>query len=151
MNKELNYKLVKTDDEIHSFYLLADKVWHEYFPCILEKEQIDYMVEMFFSKDAMDKQIESGYEFYFVQKDNGNIGFIVIHSEEEKLFLSKLYLTLENRGKGYASRMMNFVIDRAKNLNKKSVYLTVNKYNTHTIDVYNQDVYHIFDRVTGGI
>ena len=68
MNNELNYKLVKTDDEIHSFYHLADKVWHEYFPCILEKEQIDYMVEMFFSKDAMDKQIKSGYEFYFVQK-----------------------------------------------------------------------------------
>lgn len=25
MNNELNYKLVKTDDEIHSFYLLATK------------------------------------------------------------------------------------------------------------------------------
>ncbi len=137
MNKELAYKLVKNNDEIHSFYLLADKVWHEYFPCILEKEQIDYMVEMFFSKDAMDKQINSSYEFYFVQKDNENIGFIVVHPEEEKLFLSKLYLTLENRGKGYASKMMNFVIARAKELKKKSVYLTVNKYNKHTIDVYN--------------
>ena len=137
MNNELTYKLVESDDEITAFYNLADKVWHEYFPCILEKEQIDYMVEMFFSKSAMDKQINDGYEFYFVQMNKENIGFVVIHPEEEKLFLSKLYLTIENRGNGYASDMMNFVIDRAKSLNKKSVYLTVNKHNTHTIDVYN--------------
>lgn len=86
MNKELAYKLVKNNDEIHSFYLLADKVWHEYFPCILEKEQIDYMVEMFFSKDAMDKQINSGYEFYFVQKDNENIGFLLFIRKKKSYF-----------------------------------------------------------------
>lgn len=136
MSNNLTFQLVENDEDIISFYNLANKVWHEYFPCILEKEQIDYMVNMFFSKNAMKESINDGYEFYFAKHNDESIGFIAVHPEKEKMFLSKFYLTLENRGKGFASKMMNFVKDRTKSLNLKSIYLTVNKYNSHTIDVY---------------
>lgn len=132
----LEYKLVENDEDIISFFNLANNIWHEYFPCILEKEQIDYMVNMFFSQNAMKQSINDGYEFYFVQHNEENIGFIVIHPEKEKLFLSKFYLKLKKRGKGFAGKMMSFVKTRARELNLHSIYLTVNKYNTHTIDVY---------------
>lgn len=136
MEKELTYKLVKSEEDIKAFGELADKIWHEYFPCILEKEQIDYMVDMFFSHKAMTDSINDGYEFYFVKLGEENIGFIAIHPEEEKLFLSKLYLAKNHRGRGYASRMMDFVKERTVKKGLSKIYLTVNKYNTHTIDVY---------------
>ncbi len=131
----INYELINTEEQIKELYNLANIVWHEYFPCIIGKEQIDYMVEMFFSPKAVAKSIEEGYLFYFVNL-NDRIGFISVHPEEERLFLSKLYLTNENRGKGYASHMMNFVKDLAKEKGLSKIYLTVNKHNTHTIDVY---------------
>lgn len=132
----LNYQEVETQEEIKELYTFANKIWHEYFPCILEKEQIDYMVEMFFSPNVVEKSIKDGYEFYFAKSKDETIGFIAIHPEKDKLFLSKLYLSLENRGKGYASHMLNFVKNRGKELNLNTIYLTVNKYNSHTIDVY---------------
>lgn len=136
MNVNLKYNPIKSDEDIKNLYVLADMVWHEYFPCILEKEQIDYMVEMFFSEQAIKDSINQGYEYYFVTLNNDKIGFISIHPEEDKLFLSKLYLTKDNRGKGFSSQMMKFVKSRAKDNNLNKVYLTVNKYNTHTIEVY---------------
>ena len=125
MEQEIIYKLVESDSEIQDFSALASEIWHEYFPCILEKEQIDYMVDLFFSKKAMTDSINDGYEFYFVKQGEENIGFIAIHPEKEKLFLSKLYLAKNHRGKEQTAK---------KGLAK--IYLTVNKYNTHTIDVY---------------
>ena len=132
---EITYELIQNEQQIQELYSLADRVWHEYFPCILEKEQIDYMVEMFFAPKAIAENIKQGYEFYFVNA-NDKIGFISVHPEKDRLFLSKLYLTKENRGKGYASKMMNCVKNLAKEKDVAKVYLTVNKYNTHTIDVY---------------
>ncbi len=136
MSVNLKYNLIKSDEDIKNLYVLADMVWHEYFPCILKKEQIDYMVEMFFSEQAIKDSISQGYEFYFVTLNDDKIGFISIHPEEDKLFLSKLYLTKDNRGKGFSSQMMEFVKGRGKDNNLNKVYLTVNKYNTHTIEVY---------------
>ena len=52
------------------------------------------------------------------------------------MFLSKRYLAKEHRGKGYASRMMEFVKEQTVKKGLSKIYLTVNKYNTHTIDVY---------------
>ncbi|MDY4813315.1 MAG: GNAT family N-acetyltransferase, partial [Ruminococcus sp.] len=89
-----------------------------------------------FSHKAMTDSINDGYEFYFVKLGKENIGFIAIHPEEEKLFLSKLYLAKNHRGRGYASRMMDFVKERTVKKGLSKIYLTVNKYNTHTIDVY---------------
>lgn len=132
----LEYIKVTTEKDIADLYYLADMVWHEYFPCILQEEQIDYMVEMFFSEKAISKSISEGYMFFFVKKKGENIGFISVHPEKERLFLSKLYLTKEERGKGYASLMLNFVKELGKEKGLSAVYLTVNKNNTHTIEVY---------------
>ncbi|MGN1132171.1 MAG: GNAT family N-acetyltransferase [Ruminococcus sp.] len=136
MENELTYELVKNEEDINTFGDLADNIWHEYFPCILEEEQIDYMVDMFFSHKAITDSINDGYEFYFVKLGDKNIGFIAIHPEEEKMFLSKLYLAKEYRGRGYASRMMDFVKEQTVKKGLAKIYLTVNKYNTHTIQVY---------------
>jgi hypothetical protein len=135
-NDMVTFKRVLTDAELEQYCNLADKVWHEYFPCILSGEQIDYMVNLFFTLKALKSDMDKGYEYYFVQKNNENIGYISIHPEKDRLYLSKLYLTLDNRHKGYASQMMSFVKGIAEERGLKAVYLNVNKFNEHTIDVY---------------
>ena len=116
---------------------LADRVWHEYFPCILSGEQIAYMVEQFQSLRAMSDQIErQGYEYYFLRDGKETVGYMGIRPDGQKMFLSKLYLTGENRGKGYASRAFDFLERYSRNLGKNAIWLTVNKYNDHSIAVY---------------
>lgn len=129
---------ISNDEQLNILAGVANEVWHEFFPCILSEEQIDYMVDRFQSYPAMKKQMEDGYEYYFI-KDNDEIcGYMGIHEETEdkKMFLSKLYLKKEHRGKGYAGQTLKelFKVSRERGLNM--VWLTVNKHNEHTIEVY---------------
>ena len=48
-----------TENEINELAELASEIWHEYWPCILTAEQIDYMVEKFQSKKAIKEQIKN--------------------------------------------------------------------------------------------
>lgn len=131
---------VTADSELHEISELADQIWHEFFPSILSAEQIDYMVEKFQSYGAMKNQTENdGYCYLAVRYDGELCGYIAVKPEDDdRFFLSKLYLRSDMRGKGIASEMMQRVFDGAKAHEKKSVYLTVNKYNTHAVDVYHK-------------
>ena len=136
----MSIELVKiiNDEQLNILASVANEVWHEFFPCILSEEQIDYMVDKFQSYGAMKKQMEDGYEYYFI-KDNDEIcGYMGIHEEkeDEKLFLSKLYLKKEHRGKGYAGQTLKKLFDMSIKRGLKMVWLTVNKHNEHTIQVY---------------
>ena len=128
---------VKTKEDILLLAKKADIVWHEYFKTILSLEQIDYMVEKFQSACAITNQIEeNGYEYYFIKYKEEIAGYTAIKKEEDKLFLSKLYILKEYRKKGLSSFAFSFIKNYAvKNL-LKSVYLTVNRENTDSIDVY---------------
>ncbi len=123
--------------QIEELSSLAHQIWNEFFTIILSNEQIDYMVDKFLSPKAIKEHIEhKGYTYYFIKEETTPIGFIAIRLEKEKLFLSKLYLQKSSRGKGYASLAFDFIEDIAKQHHKNFIYLTVNKYNNHSIDVY---------------
>ena len=89
----MNFIEIKSVAQIDMLASLASEIWHEYWPVILSQEQIDYMVEKFQSKNAIDKQIKQDCYIYNVIKDNGNnIGYFGVSYKEDYLFLSKLYI-----------------------------------------------------------
>ena len=61
-------ELIKVKNEdIKDLAKLTDEIWHEYWPCILSAEQIDYMVEKFQSENAIFNQIKNeNYTYYFI-------------------------------------------------------------------------------------
>lgn len=128
---------VETEAQFRTFAALADTVYHEYYSSLLTVEQIDYMVEKFLSLSALHREAEAeDYRFYLTQEDGVFVGFIAVQPQGDKLFLSKLYLLKEYRGNGFGKRMINFVFEEAKKNRFKSVYLTVNRYNTPSIEIY---------------
>lgn len=129
---------VTTDEQIQLLAVMANNVWHEWFPSILSEEQIDYMVDRFQSYGAIRKQITEGYEYFFIYVGQMPVGYVGIHEEkpEKKLFVSKVYLMKEFRGKGYASEAFAFLEGLCSGMGLTSMYLTVNKYNSHAILVY---------------
>lgn len=126
-----------TNEHLTILSTLSNEIWHEFFIKILSPDQIDYMVEKFQSYHAMKNQMDiQGYHYYLIQSDEKNIGYFAIRYDEEKVFLSKLYLHKSARGKGISSLAFDKIEKLACNADKKSIWLTVNKYNSHTIDVY---------------
>jgi len=116
---------------------LASEIWHEYYGSLLSLEQIDYMVDKFQSAPAIADQIASqGYEYYLMQADGTNVGYLAVKAEGDKLFLSKLYVLKAHRGRGYASRSLAFVVQQCRERGLKALWLTVNRYNDASIAVY---------------
>lgn len=144
---------VTDDSELREVAELAEKIWHEFFPVILSAEQIDYMVEKFQSFEAMKNQTGcQGYYYLSVRNDGDLCGYIAVKPENDsRFFLSKLYLRSDMRGKGIASQMMRRVFAEAEIAGKKSVYLTVNKYNTHAVGVYRKLGFETVDSVVTDI
>ncbi|WP_343208401.1 GNAT family N-acetyltransferase [Anaerolentibacter hominis] len=142
----LEFIPVQGEASLHHLAEIANEVWHEFFVSILTPEQIDYMVEKFQSYPAMTDQVEhQGYEYFFMRLDGTDIGYTGIRSDgdEGKLFLSKLYLKKEYRGRGFASQAFAFLegLCLARGLN--AIWLTVNRYNDHTIAVYKKKGFEV--------
>lgn len=138
---------VKYLPELRQVAELADKIWHECFPGIISEGQIDYMVEKFQSLEAMIEQVESqGYTYLAVRDDGDLCGYIAIKPESDnRLFLSKLYLRKDRRGRGIASAMLKRVAEEARKYGKNAVYLTVNKHNDHAVEVYKKTGFTVKD------
>jgi len=123
--------------DIQKLSVLASVIWHEAFANILSQNQIDYMIEKFQSFGAIKTAIDNdGYEYFFISDETGITGYTGIQQKDDKLFLSKLYIVKENRGRKIASEAFLFLEELARKRNLKSIWLTVNRNNTHAIEVY---------------
>lgn len=128
---------VQTADDIQTLANLANEIWHEYFPCIISEEQITYMIDQFQSVHALTAQIHAGYCYQILYCDDIPTGYFGICPQSDgSLFLSKLYLKQNFRGKGLASVQFREILRIAKEHNASSVWLTVNKHNEQAIAVY---------------
>lgn len=141
---ELNFIKVISKEDIKSLAEIANEVWHQHFASILTLDQIDYMVDKFQSEHAMAEQIKTaGYEYYFLQWDGKFIGYTGFREDNDKLFLSKLYILKDFRGNGFASNTFNFLQSICKERGLHAIWLTVNRYNDHTIEVYKKKGFKI--------
>lgn len=139
----------KKVNDIKELASLASSIWHEYWTCILTPEQIDYMVKNFQSEKAIKNQIENeNYTYYFIIKDGAKAGYFGISDKKEYLFLSKLYIKKEYRHQGLGKKAFEKIKELA---NDKPIRLTVNKYNTNTINAYKKWGFEIIDAVVTDI
>lgn len=129
---------VKTPEQVQALSALSAEIQRDYFPAITGSAQVEYMLEKFQSPAAIEKQLEEGYLYYFMEEDGKYVGFFGAHPEEYKLFLSKLYLKKECRGKGYARQAMNFLRSIAEQRGLSSIYLTCNKGNAPSLAAYHK-------------
>ena len=75
------------------------------------------------------------------------IGFCGGKPEKDRLVLSKLYLHKKARGKGLSSILLKRAISFAREQDKKAIYLTCNKFNQHSLDVYRAKGFKDIDSV----
>lgn len=130
-------KLVKLKSEdISTVQQLAREIWEEHYLPIIGQQQIDYMLDLFYATEKIQKELEEGVYWEILYLENEAIGYLVCEVEEENIQLSKLYLKSKVRGKGLGK----FLIDRSKEIakenNKNSIRLNVNKNNTQSIAFY---------------
>lgn len=131
---------------------LACKIWREHYIPINGEEQVEYMLEKFLSIEAMEDSVKNDSYFYYLLKmENIPFGFIAIQIQEDKIFLSKLYIDKEERGKGYSRKALTFIENFTKEKGFHEIWLTCNKYNVNTLAVYDRLGFKIFDEAVNDI
>lgn len=111
-------------------------IWNEHYTPIIGAEQVAYMLEKFQSEKAIQQQVEEGFEYYLITFEIVPVGYICIKKKRDALFLSKIYVLSNYRGKKIGKTAMQFVELRANTLHCNSIELTVNKYNVNSIKAY---------------
>lgn len=124
-------RLEKEDSgAIYTLSKMATEIVREHFDPIIGKAQNDYMIGLFQTEESIYNQLEHGYRYYFVKVEDKNVGFLAFYPRNDAMYLSKFYLYKEERHKGYARKMTNFIIEQAKKENIYAIELNVNRNNS---------------------
>jgi GNAT superfamily N-acetyltransferase len=110
---------------------MARVVWNEYYVPLIGQAQVDYMVARFQTAEAMQSQIDSGYEYFQIQQGTETVGYAAIRYDapDARLFLSKLYLLAAHRKSGAGRRTLELIEQIARERGATHLWLTVNKGN----------------------
>lgn len=112
---------------------LAYAIWPIAYGEILSKDQLNYMLDNFYSVENLENQMNAGQIFELFFEDNKVVGFVAYEfncNEKSWLKIHKIYLLPDNQGKGFGKFMIDEIIRIAKTNNQKGIYLNVNKYNS---------------------
>jgi len=116
---------------------LAREIWTEHYPPIIGEAQVRYMLDKFQSEEVIAAQIRhEGFRYFLVEEGGEHIGYLGVQTKGEELFLSKIYIRADQRGKGWGKKALYFIEDLARKLNLRKISLTVNRKNTGSVNAY---------------
>jgi diamine N-acetyltransferase len=122
-------------------HLLKEDLWQirelalQIFPItyqeIVEPEQIDYMMDLFYTPENLRKQFESGQVFLIIYSEGKASGYASYTplNDNGEYKLNKIYVDTRLQGKGLGRVLLNDVISRIRNAGGNSLQLNVNRFN----------------------
>ncbi len=114
---------------------VSERTWPSTYGHIISQDQIDFMLDWMYSDASLEKQMNTGCEFYIASKQNDNgdldpVGFCSVSPEDGAHKLNKLYVLPIAQGTGAGKALLNKAIEVAKAAGSTSLFLQVNKQNT---------------------
>jgi ribosomal protein S18 acetylase RimI-like enzyme len=132
----MEYREVKSAAEIECLLGLIREIWPEVFTPIIGKEQVEYMLVHYQGRDAIAGEMEGGVRYFFIDHEGRAAGYFAYSLEEDRLFISKIYLKKAYRGLGLSSKVFCRLENLAREHQKKGLFLHVNRLNTQAVEVY---------------
>jgi RimJ/RimL family protein N-acetyltransferase len=135
---ELEFRRATVED-IPTIRALADEIWHAYYPGIITVEQIDYMLGLMYSAEALERQLSGeGHVYLLASYGQEPAGFLSYQHEPAQgaMKLARVYLKPAYHGQGFGRRMLEEARRAALALSVQEIYLTVNKQNVKAQRAY---------------
>jgi ribosomal protein S18 acetylase RimI-like enzyme len=117
-------------EDIPFIQQIAFSTWPVAYSAILQKEQLDYMLDLFYQKDALLQQMRDGHHFIVATDDENVIGFASFNLIKPLTFkLQKLYVLPSEQKSGAGKLLLDAVIERIKLKGAQKLQLNVNRHN----------------------
>jgi ribosomal protein S18 acetylase RimI-like enzyme len=105
-------------------------VWPATYLPILGQEQLDYMLNLFYTPEALAAQMNAGHRFIVCYNGDTAVGFASYSEIEPAVYkLHKLYIDTTLQGKGIGRYMVNYIVGDIKQLGAAELRLNVNIHN----------------------
>ncbi|WP_460639511.1 GNAT family N-acetyltransferase [Larkinella harenae] len=122
-----------TVEDIDSIIALQEKIWEPTYRAILDQEQINYMFQAIYSREALrDQMINENQTFILAYNDNTLTGFASYSpnpANPQRFKLHKIYVLPTEQGKGTGRFLLEEVIRQCLAAGGQRLYLNVNRYN----------------------
>lgn len=119
-------------DEVHIVHDLAHRIWPDTFKEILVPAQIEYMLDMMYSIESLNKQLESGHQFFVWEENEKPVAYIGIelnYPVAGSLRIHKIYVLPEMQGTGLGVKLINLAKSVAIENGCTTLNLNVNRFN----------------------
>lgn len=112
---------------------MAYRIWPVAYANILRPKQIEYMLQLFYSTNALEKQLQSGHRFIIAYEDGIAVGFASFSQKTTHtpgIFrLHKLYVLPGLQQKGVGKFLLNYIIETISAEGATMLELNVNRHN----------------------
>lgn len=136
-----------TSKDISSIQHIVKISWPVTYGEILSSEQIIYMLDLFYSTEALERQMENGHCFFMLIENDAALGFIDVEKvSDTRSKLHKIYLLPDCQGRGYGNALIQYAAGAAANNNSSVLQLNVNRFNM-AINFYKRHGFSIVDEV----
>ena len=132
----MNIREIFSEADVRRLAKVARIVWREANVSFCTPEQVEYMIERYQSFEAISGQLMHGYRYFLIEEGDVIMGYFGVQPQGERLFLSKFYILKEHRGRGIFSMGLEFMAELCREQQLDTIYLTVNRNNTHACEVY---------------
>ncbi|MCC6235066.1 MAG: GNAT family N-acetyltransferase [Verrucomicrobiales bacterium] len=129
---------------------LAQVTWRSAFRDVISTAQIDYMLRLRYSNEALAASLASGIPAYLLLLVDGDPCAFAAHRpapQTNELQLQQLYVHPEWQRRGLGSRLIDFVTDLARKRGCTHLILTVNRLNRDAQEVYQRRGFTIRESV----
>ncbi len=119
-------------DDINTIGFLVQQIWPDAYGAILTHEQLQYMINLFYSPASLRRQmVDDHHQFIIVEEGEEAIGFAAWSAiDEPGVFkLHKLYVLPGQQGKGLGKSLLQFIFDEIRAKDGQLLRLNVNRHN----------------------
>ena len=116
---------------------IAMDVWPQTYIPIVGAEQVAYMLELFYSPEALEQQMLQGHEFIICLNDGRPVAFAAWSEVAPGIAkLHKLYVLPNQQGNGVGKAIIGHIVNELRNQSVLELRLNVNRYNTAAMAFY---------------
>ena len=127
----ISFRKVSSDADILQVSRLAHEIWREHYRTLLAPDKLEYMLEKMLTPGPIREQIAARYEYEFITRLGRPVGFVAYRPDDppKSMFVSKIYLLKEERGKGYFHDILSHLSEAAVRSGQERLWLTVDRTN----------------------
>lgn len=111
---------------------IAYKTWPSTYGKILSNSQLEYMLDLFYSIEGLNKNVGIGHHFLIAKENETPLGFAsYVHNYPENgvTKIPKIYILPEAQGKGIGKLLIEAIEMQARKNHSTKVTLNVNRSN----------------------